>query len=118
MRPALGGPRAALADAIAILLFTTVGLLSHDALSGRGYARDGLPLLGCWFAATLALRLYARPSWRRLVACWAVAIPLGVLVRALVLGRALDGDQAAFLGVTLAFSLVFLVGVRLLASAL
>jgi hypothetical protein len=111
VRPALG-------DAAAILLFTTVGLLSHDASSVRGYARDGLPLLVAWFAVALALRLYSRPSWRRLLVCWAVAIPLGVLARALVLGRTLDGDQAAFLGVTLVFSLVFLVGMRLLASAL
>jgi hypothetical protein len=110
--------RPALADAAAILLFTTVGLLSHDAFSARGYARDGLPLLVCWFAVAFAFRLYSRPSRRRLLVCWAVAIPLGVLARALALGRTLDGDQAAFLGVTLAFSLVFLVGMRLLASAL
>ena len=110
--------RAALADATAILLFTTVGLLSHDAFSLRGYVRDGLPLLVCWFAVALALRLYSRPSWRRLLVCWVVAIPLGVLARALALGRTLDDGQAAFLGVTLAFSLVCLVGMRLLASAL
>ena len=109
--------RPALADAAAILLFTTVGLLAHDALSPRGYARDGLPLLACWFAAALALRLYRRPSWWRLLVCWAIAIPFGVLVRALVLGRTLDGDQAAFLGVTLAFSLLFIVAARLLVSA-
>ena len=109
--------RFALADAAAILLFTTVGLLAHDALSARGYARDGVPLVASWFAVALAFRLYDRPSWRRLLACWAIAIPLGVLVRALVLGRALDGDQAAFLGVTLVFGLVFLVAARLLAAS-
>jgi hypothetical protein len=109
--------RFALADAAAILLFTTIGLISHDALSPEGYARDALPLLGCWFAVALALRLYRRASWRRLLACWILAIPLGVLVRALVLDRALDGDQAAFLGVTLAVSLVFLTGLRRLVAA-
>jgi hypothetical protein len=106
--------RLAATDAAAILLFTTVGLLSHG-FAPAGYLRDALPLLGAWFAVALALRLYARPSWPRLVACWAIAIPLGWLVRALVLGKSFDGGQLAFLVVTLTFSLVFLVALRLVA---
>lgn len=109
--------RYAVSDAAAIVLFTTVGLLSHG-FELVGYARDALPLLAAWFAVALALGLYRRRSWGRFLACWAIAIPLGVLVRALVLGRDLDGGEAAFLGVSLGVGLVFLVGLRLLVAAL
>jgi hypothetical protein len=102
-------------DAVAILAFVTVGLISHDGLSAAGYARDALPILGAWFAAAALFGTYRHGGWRRLLAAWAVGIPLGVLIRALVLGRTLDGDQLAFLGVTLVTSLLF---VLLLRSAL
>jgi hypothetical protein len=99
--------------ALAIVAFATVGLLSHDhALSVSGYARDALPLLAGWFAAALLVGTYRRPSTRTLLAAWAVGVPLGVLVRALALGRALDGGQAIFLGITLAFTLLFLLAFR------
>jgi hypothetical protein len=109
--------RYAVADAAAIVLFTTVGLLSHG-FELVGYVRDALPILGAWFGVAFALGLYRRRSWPRFAACWAIAIPLGVLVRALALGRDLDGGQAAFLGVALGIGLVFLVALRLLAAAL
>jgi Protein of unknown function (DUF3054) len=95
-------PRTAIADTLAILVFVTIGLLSHHGgLSLRGYARDALPFLGCWFGAALLFRLYARPGRWRLVATWAVGVPLAVLVRALGLGRDLGGSEAAFVVVSL-----------------
>ena len=101
------------ADALGILTFATVGLLSHDhALSLTGYARDALPVLGGWFAAALVFGAYRRPSARTLLLTWIVGVPLGILVRALALGRSLDGDQAAFLAVSLVFTLLFVVGWR------
>ncbi len=101
------------ADALAIVAFATVGLLSHDhALSLSGYARDALPLLAGWFAAALVVGTYRRPSRRTLLAAWAIGIPLGVLGRALVLGRSLDGDQLVFLAITLAFTLLFVLAFR------
>jgi hypothetical protein len=109
--------RAAAADAAAILLFTTVGLLSHG-FDAAGYLRDALPLLAAWLAVGTAVGLYRRPSRARLLATWACAVPLGWLVRALALGRALDGSELAFLGVTLVFSLVFVVVLRLLSGEL
>ena len=48
-----------LADALGVLTFATVGLLSHDhALSLTGYARDALPVLVGWFAAALVFGAY------------------------------------------------------------
>jgi hypothetical protein len=102
-----------LADALGILTFATVGLLSHDhALSLSGYARDALPVLGGWFAAALVFGAYRRPSARTLLATWIVGVPLGIVVRALALGRDLDGDQAVFLGISLAFTLLFVLAWR------
>ena len=39
-------------------------------------------------------------------------MPLGILVRALVLGRSFDGDQAVFLGISLVFTLLFVLAWR------
>lgn len=108
VRPALG-------DAAAILVFVTIGLVSHhDAVSASGYARDLLPFLGCWFAAALVFRLYSAPGRWRLAATWAVGVPAAVVVRALILGRDLDGDQAAFLVVSLVTIGVLVLAFRLL----
>jgi 4-amino-4-deoxy-L-arabinose transferase-like glycosyltransferase len=94
--------RLAVSDAVAILIFVTIGLLSHHGgVSLRGYARDALPFLAGWYAAAFAFRLYSRPGLWRLGATWAVGVPLGVLIRALALGRSLDGKEAAFLAVSL-----------------
>ncbi|HUJ54913.1 MAG TPA: DUF3054 domain-containing protein [Gaiellaceae bacterium] len=104
---------AAAADAAAIVVFAVVGLLSHHgAVSGRGLARDALPLLGGWFAAALLFRLYARPALRRLAATWLLGITAGVAVRAAILGHTHAGKEAAFLGVALAFTLLFVLAAR------
>jgi hypothetical protein len=102
-----------LADALGILTFATVGLLSHDhALSLTGYARDALPVLVGWFAAALVFGAYRSPTTRSLLLTWIVGVTGGILVRALVLGRDLDGGQAVFLGISLAFTLLFVLAWR------
>jgi hypothetical protein len=105
----------ALADALAIVVFATVGLISHDhGLSATGYARDALPILGAWFAVALGLRIYVVQRPRRVLATWAIAVPVGVLIRALVLGRDLNGKEAVFLLVSLVTILIFVVVLRAL----
>jgi len=111
------GRLAAASDAAAIVVFAVVGLLSHDA-SASAFARDALPLLGGWFAASLATRLYQRPTLSRLLLTWAAGITAGVLVRALILGRQLDRHQAAFLATSLVFTLLFVVALRVTVRAL
>jgi hypothetical protein len=108
--------RAVAADLVALLLFTTLGLLSHG-FELAGYARDLLPLAVAWLVVGFALGLYRRPSRGRLVATWLVAVPAAWLVRALVLGRTIDGGELAFLGITLAFTLLFVAALRLLARS-
>jgi Protein of unknown function (DUF3054) len=105
------------ADAVAIVVFALVGMLSHGA-QASAFARDALPLLGGWFAAALVTRLYTRPSLSRLLVTWAAGITVGVVVRALILGRDLDGHQAAFLATSLIFTLLFVVVLRAAATAL
>ena len=102
-----------LADALGILTFATVGLLSHDhALSLSGYARDALPVLAGWFGAAVLFGAYRRPSVRTLLATWIVGVPVGILIRALALGRDPNGKEAAFLAVSLVFTLLFVVAWR------
>jgi hypothetical protein len=105
------------ADVAALFLFATVGLLSHG-FELAGYARDFVPLVVAWLLVGVALGLYRRPSRGRLVATWLVAVPAAWLVRGLVLGRTIDGGEVAFLGVTFAFTLVFVGAARLLVRSL
>ncbi|MGZ4280772.1 MAG: DUF3054 domain-containing protein [Gaiellaceae bacterium] len=105
----------ALTDGAALVLFSVVGLLSHDgAVSASGLARDALPLLAGWFAAALLFRTYRWRSVRALLLTWVVGVPLGVALRAVVLGGALEGREAAFLAVALTFTLVFVLALRVL----
>jgi|SRR4051812_14482606 uncharacterized membrane protein HdeD (DUF308 family) len=103
-----------LADTLGIVTFATIGLLSHDhALSLSGYARDALPVLGGWFAAAFLFGAYRNPSRQTLFLTWIVGVPLGIVIRGIALGRSPDGDQAVFLAISLAFTLLFVVAWRL-----
>ena len=111
--PRLPSRLALASDAAAILVFVTIGLLSHGrGLGPAGYARDALPFLGCWFAAALACGLYTRPGAWRLPLTWAVGVPAAVLVRALVLDRRFGGSEAAFLAVSLVMIAILVSGLR------
>jgi hypothetical protein len=106
----------ALSDALAILVFTTIGLISHEhGLSAGGYAGTALPLLGCWFAAALVLGLYRRRRAGVLLATWLVGVTAGVLLRALVLGHSVEVD---FLAVALVFVLLFVTVLRVAVGSL
>jgi hypothetical protein len=114
---AVSPPLAAGSDVAAIVVFTLIGLLSHDgAVSARALGRDLLPLLGGWFAVALVVRLYARPAAWRLVTTWLVGITGGVAIRAAILGHTRAGKEAAFLGIALTFTALFTLAARLAAS--
>ena len=108
---AVRGRLAAASDGAAIVVFAVVGLVSHGASVGA-FAHDALPLLLGWFAVALAVQLYVRPSVGRFLVTWIVGITAGVLVRALILGRHLNGKQAAFLATSLVFTLLFVLALR------
>jgi hypothetical protein len=87
--------RLAVAGAAAIVVFATIGQLSHDGgVSASGYAADVLPLLGCWLAAA---------RWtRRFLPTWLLGVAGGVGVRMVVLGH-YRWSELSFLLVALAF---------------
>jgi hypothetical protein len=87
--------RLALAGAAAILIFATIGQLTHEGgVSAGGYAADVLPLLGCWLAA----------AWRtgRFVPTWLLGVTAGVAIRMAVLGH-YRWSELSFLAVALVF---------------
>lgn len=113
------GLRLAVGDAFAIVLFVVLGLTSHDeGVTASGIARTALPLLGAWFVVAIAANTYTRPSLRTLLLTWAIAIPIGVVIRAIALDRPADGSQLAFAIVALTVTLVFLLAWRGLAAVL
>lgn len=123
MRPSLtpAAPPAvlALADGTAIVVFALVGILSHEGgVTPDALLEDALPLLAGWSAAAAVFGLYPRPAARALLLTWAVGVPLGVAVRAAVLGRLDEPRQLAFLATTLVLTLVFVSAGRLAIGAI
>ena len=89
------GSRLALAGAVSILLFATIGQLSHDHhVSLSGYASDALPLLVAWL-------VLARLTGRFLTT-WLGGVTIGVGIRLVVLGH-YHWNELAFLAVALGF---------------
>jgi len=104
------------ADVVALLIFVTIGLFNHHGgVSAANYARDALPLVGCWLLAGGAFDLYKRPRVRALLATWLVGVTAGVLLRALLRWH-IDGGDAVFLAVALCFTLLFVAVVRIAVS--
>ena len=109
--------RAAAADAVGLTAFVAVGAVSHGGLGLLGSAAVTLVcLLACWFGVAAAVGRY-RPGTRiPALAAWAIGVPLAVLLRALVLGRALNAHEAAFLAISLVFTAVFVAAARFVAT--
>ena len=102
------------ADTTAILAFAAIGQLSHHkGVSAAGFARDALPILAGWFVAAGVFGAYRTPDRRNFALTWLVGVTSGVAVRARVLGRQIDGREGAFLVTSLAFTLLLVLGCRL-----
>ncbi len=108
-------PRAAAAvDTVALLAFVVVGVIQHEGFELRGVLRTGIPLLVAWFLVALVVGTYRQPSWARMLATWVVAVPLGLVARSAVRGGPWGKGLLVFGGVAMAFTLLFLLGGRLL----
>jgi hypothetical protein len=104
-------------DAICITLFAWVGQQTHGTLTGpaaawRGFLENALPILMIWFLIAPFLRTYSAPTWRNLLYTWAVAVPVGVWLRYMVLGKPFGVGFLVFLAVALGFSLLFVLAWR------
>lgn len=107
-----------LADAAALVVFVLVGISGHRASTLEGFLRNAVPLLGVWFLVAWLAHTYRRPGWRTLLRNWIVAVPIGLLIRTLIVGSPEGARILVFIAVGLAFTLVFLVLGRLLARLL
>jgi glycopeptide antibiotics resistance protein len=122
MRRLLPGGRGtvwyAVADAAALIVFVIVGISGHRSSSMEGFLWNAVPLLAVWFLVAWLMHTYRRPGWRSLLRNWIVAVPIGLLVRTLIVGSPKGARILVFIAVGLAFTLVFLVLGRLLARLL
>ena len=85
----------AVSGTVAIVVFATIGQLSHHgAVSAGGYAADVLPLLGSWLAVAALTH--------RFLPTWLLGVSAGVGIRMLVLGHERP-SELAFLAVSLGF---------------
>jgi hypothetical protein len=95
-------------DAAALTAFVIVGLLSHTgSIPLGGLAATLIPLLASWMAAAASVGLYSYPRPAALLVTWLVGVPLGVAIRAVVLDRPANTEEAAFLAASRVFTLLF-----------
>lgn len=111
-------------DLVALTTFVLVGQADHSTLNTTNPLMGALPnvvsLAIPWLVLAVVLRAYPRgaaaPPWPRFLGrsalAWLIAVPIGLLLRMLWLGR--GGIPIPFLVVTLAVGGAFLLGWRLI----
>jgi hypothetical protein len=103
----------AVADAVALIVFVLVGIRSHHEIGALDlFLRNAVPLEVMWFAVAVVSGTYRRPGLRSLLWTWIVAVPAALVVRSLWLGSPSRVRLLTFLGVGLAFTLLFLLAGR------
>ncbi|MEX0983831.1 MAG: DUF3054 domain-containing protein [Actinomycetota bacterium] len=96
-------------DLVALPLFVGVGLVSHRSGSlAVIFLRNAVPVMLAWMIAARVLGTYRPPEFSSLFATWVVAIPAGIVVRSWIVGSLGDEGFWVFLGVAMAFTLLFL----------
>ncbi len=103
-------------DVFSVTLFVAVGRREHDRDSAiAGLIDTAAPFLLALALAWIVLRAWRRPAdWRMGVGIWAITVTAGMLLRNLVFD---DGTATSFVIVATAFLALFLVGWRLVMSA-
>jgi hypothetical protein len=95
-------------DLLALPLFVIVGMGSHDEDRVGVFLRNAVPLEAAWLAVSLVVRTYRPPTFRTFIVTWAIAVPVGLVVRTVLADRFGDDGMWVFFGVALAFTLLFL----------
>ena len=108
-------------DSFALLLFVFLGQNDHQTVNATnplgGLVLAGAPFAVAWLAAALLLGAYRpdvlnpRLMFTRSLTAWFIALPVGVVARALVLGR--DVIPTIFILVAFAFGGLFVIGWRM-----
>lgn len=105
-------------DVVALVAFVVTGAVSHhDAGFVRVLVRNIVPLGTAWVLAALVVGTYRRRSWASLLATWAIAVPVGLLVRSWWVGDTIGSQLVTFLLVGSGFTLLYLVVGRALLLA-
>jgi Protein of unknown function (DUF3054) len=98
-----------IADAIALVVFVLIGIRSHHEIGALDvFLRNAVPLEVAWFVVAAFTGAYRRPGTRTLVRTWIVAVPAALIVRTLWVGSPSGRRLMIFLGIGLAFTLLFL----------
>jgi hypothetical protein len=109
----------ALGDAAAIVVFAVLGLLNHEeGVTVDGILRNAGPIILGYFATALVFRAFTRPAIGRVLLAWLLGVPVGVVIRALILHRHFGRTFFTFLGVTMGVALVLLLAWRAIAAVL
>jgi hypothetical protein len=101
------------ADAVALIVFVAAGIRSHHEVGAVDlFLRNAVPLEVAWFAVSTVAATYRRPGIRTLAWTWVVAVPAGLIVRSIWVGSPSGGRLLVFVGIGMAFTLVFLLAGR------
>jgi len=106
----------AVGDVLALLVFTLIGLANHkDGITAATVLKIMGPLVVVGAIAAAFFGAYRRPGVRTLLPVWLVTVPVAILIRkGLFHTPATWGSTAVFIGVAMAFTLLFLLASRLL----
>ncbi|MBM3449649.1 MAG: DUF3054 domain-containing protein [Armatimonadetes bacterium] len=97
------------ADALSLVAFSLVGRAHHAAsLVGADLLGTLAPFLLAWFVVAAVVGTYRDGGVRRLLANWAIAVPIAVVVRQSLRGQPFSATFWQFLVVALVMTLGFL----------
>lgn len=109
-------------DIVALLLFVLLGQTSHDSVvAGNplgGVFLTGMPFVIAWLMTAFLIGAYRsdifspRVMFTRALTAWFIALPIGIVLRALVLGR--PDIPTSFMLVAFAFGGLFVIGWRMI----
>jgi hypothetical protein len=96
-------------DLAALIVFVLVGMRSHRlGTQAEIFLRTALPVGAAWLVLAAVLRTYRPTTLLRLVTTWAVAVPIGLLLRVAWVGSPRADALVVFFAVAMAFTLLFL----------
>jgi hypothetical protein len=109
-------------DILALLLFVLIGQADHQTVSAEnplsGLLLAGAPFVVAWLVTAFVVGAYCadvftpRVMLSRSLTAWLIALPIGIVLRALLLGRAVI--PTAFILVAFAFGGLFVIGWRMM----
>ncbi len=108
----------ALGDAASLLAFAIVGLQFHRMpVTLVAVLQTAVPLLAAWFAVARLVRTYDRPGVWAFLLTWLVAVPVGLALRHVWMGRPFGYGFLVFVAIAGGFTLAFLGAWRIAALA-